>query len=177
MTFSRVRALIVVAALLITAGAMVLMATTRDSQTGAREPNNCPSGLVPADITMPDKREDVTVNVYNGTKTIGLAEKVGRELEYRKFKVNKVATAPGKKIYDDIVTIVYGPEAVGRGWLTSANFLVDDSVIMDFQIDRKGKEVDIILGTQFLQLASPTEVNQSIAQNGKPLLPEGTCEM
>jgi hypothetical protein len=177
MTFARVRALIVVAALLVTAGAMVLMAINRDSQIRANNPDACPSGLVPADIEMPAKREDVTINVYNGTKTPGLAEKIGRELEYRKFKVNKVASAPGGKTTDNIATIVYGPLAVGAGWLTSANFLVDDDVEMRFEIDRQGAEVDIILGTQFLQLASPTEVNQAIAQNGKPLLPDGTCEI
>lgn len=177
MTFSRVRAVIVVAALLITAGAMVLMAISRDSQAHPTQPSTCPSGLVPANIKMPERREDVTINVYNGTSTPGLAEKIGRELEYRKFKVNKKATAPKGKRYDNIVTIIYGPAAVGAGWLASANFLVDDAVEMQFQIDREGAEVDIILGTKFLQLASPTEVNQSIAQNGKPLLPPGTCEL
>src|SRR3954466_10313716 len=113
MTFSRVRAFIVVAALLVTAAAMVITAITRDTQTRTTEPNACPSGLIPANIKMPERREDVTINVYNGTKTPGLAEKVARELKYRKFNVNKVSTAPGNKVYDDIVTIVYGPEAVG----------------------------------------------------------------
>jgi hypothetical protein len=34
----------------------------------------------------------------------------------------------------------------------------------------------VILGTEFQQLATVTEVNQSIAAIGTPDLPEGTCE-
>jgi hypothetical protein len=48
---------------------------------------------------------------------------------------------------------------------------------MDFDIKRKGAEVDVTLGTQFQQLATTTEVNQSIAEIGNPTLPPGTCEL
>ena len=57
----------------------------------------------------------------------------------------------------------------------SAYFLVNQAT-MQFDIKRKGGEVDVILGTQFQQLATTTEVNQSIAIIGKPPLEPGTCE-
>ncbi len=174
MTFARVRALVVVAALFITAGVVVLMAINRDTQTRTAHNTVCPPGLVPAKIKMPE-RNQVTVNVINGTKTVGLAQKIGDELKFRGFHVDKTATAPGKPV-DQIAVIVFGPNAVGAAWLVSANFLVDEAE-MDFDINRKGAEVDVTLGIQFQQLATTTEVNQSIAAIGNPPLPPGTCEL
>jgi hypothetical protein len=36
--------------------------------------------------------------------------------------------------------------------------------------------VDVLLGSKFQQLATSTEVNQSIAAKGSPRLEPGTCE-
>jgi hypothetical protein len=175
MTFARVRALIFVAVLFVTAGVVVVMAITRDSQTRAAQASSCPSGLVPARTKMPE-RDQVTINVYNGTKIVGLAEKIGGEFKFRGFKVKKQATAPGNKQVNEIAVISFGPKAVGAAYLVSANFLVDQAV-MEFDIDRADAEVDVTLGTKFQQLATSTEVNQSIAALGNPALPPGTCEM
>ena len=174
MTFSRVRALIIVAVLFITAGVVVIMAIGRDSQTKATASNSCPEGLVPAKIKMPERNE-VTINVFNGTPRIGLAQQIGGEFKNRGFNVNKMDTAADNKTYDEIAIITYGPDAVGAAWLVSAYFLVDEAK-MDFDIKRKGAEVDVIIGTKFQQLATTTEVNQSIAALGNPELEEGTCE-
>lgn len=175
MTFTRVRALIFVAVLFISAGVVVIMAITRDSQARQSHGADCPPGLVGAKIKMPE-RGQVTINIYNGTKNPGLADKVGAEFRNRGFTVRKVQTAPGNRVYDEIAVITYGPEAVGAGSLVSAYFLVDEAK-MQFEIKRKGAEVDVIIGTQYQQLATTTEVNQSIAALGNPELPPGTCEM
>jgi hypothetical protein len=174
MTFSRIRALIFVALLFIAAGVVVVMAVARDSQTNKAHGSTCAEGLVPARTHMPE-RNQVTINVINGTKTPGLAQQVAREFKVRGYKVNKIETATGKPV-DQIAVIAYGPEAVGAAWLVSANFLVDEAE-MDFDIKRKGVEVDVTIGTQYAQLATITEVNQSIAAIGNPLLPPGTCEL
>jgi hypothetical protein len=163
-----------VAVLFITAGVVVIMAISRDTQTQAAPGTICPSGLVPARTKMPE-RNQVAINVYNGTKTPGLAQKVGSEFQSRGFTVRKMQTAAGNRIYDQIAVITYGPDAVGAAWLVSAYFLVNQAK-MDFEIKRKGPEVDVIIGTQFEQLATTTEVNQSIAAIGNPDLPPGTCE-
>jgi len=173
MTFARIRALIFVALLFIAAAIVVATAITKDTQTSTAHSSTCAAGLVPAKVRMPE-RNQVTVNVINGTKTIGLAQEIGDELKFRGFKVDKMSTAA--KPVDQIAVIVYGPDAVGAAWLVSANFLVDEAE-MDFDIKRKGSEVDVTLGTRFQQLATVTEVNQSIAAIGNPLLPPGTCEL
>ncbi len=174
MTFARVRALIAVAVLFVTAGVVVIMAIGRDSQTKPLSVDPCPSGLVPARVKMPE-RNDVTINVFNGTKKVGLAQQIGGEFKNRGFNVKKTETAPGNKVSDQIAEITFGPEAVGAAWLVSAYFLVDEAKMI-FDIKRKGAEVDVVIGTQFQQLATTTEVNQSIAALGNPELPPGTCE-
>ena len=174
MTFARVRALIVVAVLFIAAGVVVIMAIGRDTQTSASTTDTC-GGLVPAKIKMPNDRGQITINVFNGTSKTGLAQQVGGEFANRGFKVGKTDTLPDDKKLDEIAVITYGPEAVGAATLVSAYFLVDGAS-MKWDIKRKGPEVDVTIGEKFQQLATTTEVNQSIAALGNPNLPEGTCE-
>jgi hypothetical protein len=177
MTFSRVRALIVVAVLFVTAGVVVIMAIGRDTQTRASHNQSCAPGEVPAHNDMPD-RNLVKINVYNGTSRVDLAADIGGEFKNRGFQVGKMDTAPPKadgKPYDNIATIIYGPEAVGSAFEVSAYFLANQAD-MQFNIKRTGGEVDVILGDKFQQLATSTEVNQSIAIIGRPPLEPGTCE-
>jgi hypothetical protein len=175
MTFARVRALIVVAVLFIAAGVVVIMAIGRDTQTSAATKGACDGGLVPAKIKMPDKRSDVTLNVVNGTSKVGLADQVATEFKNRGFTINKTLTAPDDQRTDAIAIVRYGPEAIGKAWLVSAFFLVDEAK-MQLDLKRKGAEVDVVVGAGFQQLATTTEVNQSIAAMGSPTLPQGTCQ-
>ena len=177
MTFSKVRALIFVAVLFVTAGIVVIMAIGRDTQTQASHRQSCKPGEVPAHNDMPE-RNQVKLNVLNGTSRVGLAEDIGAQFKSRGFVIGKMATAPAKqdgKPYDNIATIIYGPDAVGAAALVSAYFLANQAT-MQFNIKRTGAEVDVILGNQFQQLATTTEVNQSIAIIGRPPLEPGTCE-
>jgi hypothetical protein len=173
MTFARVRALIVVGVLFVGALVAVGFALTRDTQTRAAATTQCPPGAVPASLRLPERHE-VKLNIYNGTKQVGLASKVGTDLKNREFKVGKMQSTPGNRIYDTIATIKFGPKAVGGAQLMNAYFLGE--AVMTFDINRKDDVIDIFLGTQFQQLATSTEVNQSIAVLGEPVLPPGTCD-
>jgi hypothetical protein len=175
MTFARIRALIFVGLLFIIAAVAVVVTLDKDTQSKAHTGAGCPVGMVPADLVMPDHRKDIKLNVYNGTKTPGLANKVGEEFKNREFDVLKEATAPGNKVYTDVAVIRYGPKTVGRAWLLSAYFL-GNADMTGFDIKRTDDVVDVIIGTGFQQLATTTEVNQSIAQLGPPQLPPGTCD-
>jgi hypothetical protein len=175
MTFARVRALIFVAVLFMTAGVVVIMAIGRDSQTQPIVGTSCPSGMVPAKVRMPDEFE-VTVNVYNGTRKVGMAEDISEQLKNRGFKIKKRGNPPGNKVYENEIAVInYGPPTVGAAFLVSAYFLAGQAS-MNFDLERTDATVDVILGTEFQQLATVTEVNQSIAAIGTPTLPDGTCE-
>jgi hypothetical protein len=124
---------------------------------------------------VPDDRNQVTINVYNGTARVGLADQIGGEFSNRGFNVAKMESAPDGKVYERVALITFGPDALGSSWLVSAYFLADEAE-MNFDRERTGAEVDVTLGAKFQQLATSTEVNQSISQMGRPQLYPGTCE-
>ena len=172
MTFTRVRALIFVAVLFVTAGVVVLTAINRDTQV-LPPADKCAPGDIRANISVPENYQ-VTINLYNGTSRIGLADQIGGEFENRGFNVGKMETAPEGLLYEGVALITFGPDAVGSSWLVSAYFLADEAK-MSFDRERTGAEVDVTLGAKFQQLATSTEVNQSIAQMQRPELYPGTC--
>ena len=67
----------------------------------------------------------------------------------------------------------YGPEAVGSAWLLRAYFL--NQADAQYDAKRKGVVVDVVIGSSFQQLATTTEVNQSLVELGEPELPVGAC--
>jgi hypothetical protein len=172
MTFPRVRAMIFVAVLFVTAGVVVLTAVNRDTQLQPPE-DPCGPGQIRVNVAVVDE-EHVTLNVYNATQRRGLAEQITAEFGNRGFTANTMEGVPEGGPYDLAGYLVYGPDAVGAAWLVSAYFL-DGEYEGTFQPERVGPEVDVILGNGFQQLATSTEVNQAIAANGRPRPPDGTC--
>jgi hypothetical protein len=175
MTFQRVRAMIIVAVLFITAGVVVLTAIVRDRQTQPKA-EECPAGSIRMNVTLPASFSDVTLNVYNGTSRRGLADQISGEFANRGFQIGKVEVAPNGEQYDKIAKITFGREGFANAWLLKAFFLTD-AAEMVFDEEREGADIDVILGSEFQQLATSTEVNQGIAANGEPSLRHypGTC--
>lgn len=171
MSFARVRALVVVGVLAVAAIIFVITALVRDSQGGAVTGEDCPAGAQMADVTLPDDPAEVTVKVYNGTNTPRLAESVTNEFKNRRFTVQKPAESKTK--YKGVAEIRYGPDAVGKAQLLRAYFLALSK--MEYNAKRKGAVIDIVIGSQYRQLATTTEVNQSLVEVGEPTLPPGAC--
>ena len=171
MSFARVRALVVVGVLAVAAVVFVVVALVRDTQGDADLGGGCPDGAVMANVTLPDDPDQVTVRVFNGTKTAGLADSVTNEFKNRRFKTQK--PAENKKKVDGVAVMRYGPEAVGSAWLLRAYFLNQADVQYDAK--RKGGVVDVVVGSGFQQLATTTEVNQSLVELGEPEVPLGAC--
>ena len=172
MSFARVRALIVVGILVLTAGILVVTALLKDKQTTPIQAQGCAKNAVIANIKLPEPSA-VKINVYNATAKPGLATDEENEFKARRFTVDKVGNDPKAKKVDGVAVLRYGPKAAGAAWLLRAYFL--DQAKQEFDITRKDDEVDVVLGNGFKQLATTTEVNQALAQLGNPTLPEGTC--
>jgi hypothetical protein len=178
MSFPRVRAMIFVAVLFVTAGVVVVTAINRDSQLQPPQ-DPCEPGQIRVNVDVPDE-EQVTVNVYNATERPGLAEQISNELANRGFTANTMQGLPEGARYEEAAPynlagyIFFGPEGVGAAWLVSAYFL-DGEYDPQFLEDKEGPEVDLILGNGFKQLTTQTEVNQRIADLGQPEPPPGTC--
>jgi hypothetical protein len=170
MSFARVRALVVVGLLAAIALVFVVVALVRDTQSKAGTTADCPEGWPIADVRLREQK-DVKINVYNGTDEAGLAGSVADDSRNRKFQVKKEANAP--KAVDGVAVLRYGPKGVGSAHLLRAYFL--NEAKLDPDLKRKDDTVDVILGNGSQQLATTTEVNQSLGDLGSPQAPTGTC--
>ncbi|MEU1686302.1 LytR C-terminal domain-containing protein [Micromonospora sp. NPDC005707] len=164
------RALVVVGLLAVIALVFVIVTLVRDTQGTAATAEDCPEGWPVADLRLREQK-DVKINVYNGTDEIGLAGGVADDFRNRKFQVKKEGNAP--KAVDDVAVLRYGPKGVGSAHLLRAYFL--NNAKLEPDLKRKDDTVDVILGNGFQQLATTTEVNQSLGDLGSPQAPTGTC--
>jgi len=171
MSFARVRALVVIGVLAVAAIVFVVVALVRDTQGDAVADSGCPEGAPLADVTLPADTKDVKLRVLNGTSTAGLAEKVSTDFENRGFSMQKPDESKSK--FDRIAIIRYGPKAVGNAQLIKAYFL--GKAKPEYQAKRTNDVVDVVIGAEFQQLATSTEVNQSLVELGEPELPPGAC--
>jgi hypothetical protein len=171
MSFARVRALVVVGVLAVAAVVFVVVALVRDTQGGPDVGEGCPDGAPKANIQLPDDTADVKVKILNGTSTAGLAEKVTSDFKNRGFAMQKPGESKTK--FDRIAVIAYGPKTVGNAQLLKAFFL--GKARPQYNPKRTSDVVDIVIGAEYQQLATSTEVNQSLVELGEPELPPGAC--
>lgn len=169
LSFARVRALAVLTFLIVGALVSVAIALGRDSDQQPVE--TCPVGWPVADLTVREQK-DVKINIINGAGRDGLADIVGDNFANRDFQVLERVDDSEESV-EGVGRLRFGPAGVGSAHLVRAYFL--DLVELDYELDREGDVVDVIVGAGFQQLATPTEFNQSIAQLGRPQLPENTC--
>ncbi len=171
MSFARVRALVVIGVLAVAAIVFVVVALVRDTQGEALAEGGCPEGAPLANVTLPRDPKDVKVRVLNGTSTAGLAEKVSTDFKNRGFSMQKPAESKSK--FERIAIIRYGPQAVGDAQLLKAYFL--GKAKPEYSAKRADDIVEIVVGAEYAQLATSTEVNQSLVELGEPEVPPGAC--
>ncbi|MGH3740559.1 MAG: LytR C-terminal domain-containing protein [Micromonosporaceae bacterium] len=172
MTLSRVRALLVMGTLVAVAAGFVIWAIVRDSQSVAERPERtCPEGAVPAATAIPAPKK-VKINVYNDTDKDGLASSVAEQLKTRGFQVGKVRNDPDPAPVKGSAELRYGPAGLGSAHLLRAYF-TDAQPEPD--VERTGSTVDVVLGMEFRQLATPAEVNDALRLIGDPSPPPGMC--
>ncbi|MBO3736066.1 LytR C-terminal domain-containing protein [Actinoplanes flavus] len=171
MSFARVRALVVVGVLAVAAIVFVVVALFRDTQRNTANGSDCPAGAPLADMRLPDDPAEITVKVFNGTNRAGLADQVTTEFKNRRFTVQDPGKSKTK--FNGVAEVRFGPDAAGKAQLIRAYFLAQSKMV--YNAKRKGDVIDIVIGDQFQQLATTTEVNQSLVEVGEPTLPPGAC--
>jgi hypothetical protein len=172
MSFARVRALVIVGALFLAAGIFVVVAIVRDTQTTKKAAAGCPNGYVVVNAQLPTDLKKVKIKVFNATPTTGLAEQVGDAFANRGFTVDK-KKGNNPKAVADVAVLRYGPKAVGNAWLLRAYFL--NQATPQYDKTRPDDVVDVVIGNGYRQMATETEVKQSLAMLGNPTLPDGSC--
>jgi hypothetical protein len=169
-SFTRVRAYLVIGVLAVAAIVVVVVALVRDSQ-GDAAAGDCPDGAAIANLTLPSEAKQVKLRVLNGTRTTGLADRVSEEFKNRGFRVQPSKNSKTK--VTQIAVIQYGPKSVGSAQWIKAFFLGEAKA--DYNAARTTEVIDIVIGDQYRQLGTDTEVNQSLAQLSTPSLPPGAC--
>jgi hypothetical protein len=173
MSLSRARALVLVSLLVLAALILVLIAVIKDHQSGSSYGASCAAGTVKVRTRpLPDTNQ-IKVNVYNGTATVGLATTVADEFRNRGFTVVNVKDAPQK--YAGTARLSYGRNEIAAAAVVNSYFLVKAEYAFD--IKRTDDVVDVTIGAQYTKLGTKTEVNQAQAQIGNPSPPPGTCDI
>jgi hypothetical protein len=170
MSFARVRAIVVVGVLVVAAVIFVVVALVRDTQGGSNNTEGCPKDWPRVNITLPEPKQ-VKIKVFNATNSDGAGAQVTEDFRNRKFQTQK--PQGDVKAVDGVAVLRYGPKAAGAAHLLRAYFL--DQAETDYDPKRTSDVVDVVIGKNFRQLATTTEVNQSLVELGQPQLPPQSC--
>jgi hypothetical protein len=178
MNAARIRALSIVGLLVIAAAALAFYTMGNDTQKKANYNKLCAANLVPITTKLPDEKE-ITLKIYNGTKTPGLAESLSERFRHFGFKVQPVDRKKDNRATTDAVAVItYGPKTVAAAQVVRAYFLMTDPSTdsnMQFSLKNTSPVVAVTIGGGYRQLGAPTEVHQAIAALGTPAAPPGTC--
>lgn len=158
--------------LLVTATLAIILSLSQNKVTALSPGVSCGKGEVRVDLSMPSDPSKVKLQIFNSTKTLGLASQVSADFKSRKFTVQKIGNS--KPVYKGIAKIKYGPKQVGTAWYLRAFFINEAQLVFDKNY--KSDVIQITLGNKFKKLASNTEKNQAIAAAGRPQLPKGGCQ-
>ncbi|GLH96661.1 LytR C-terminal domain-containing protein [Phytohabitans aurantiacus] len=173
MTFARVRAMVLIGALTVVGLIVALVTVFSDDQASGGASAGCKAGQPYADTEI--RQEDkITVSVYNGTGRAGVAAAVAADLSDRGFKAKAEKNDPNQADVDGVGMVRYGPEGVGSAQVVRA-YLFGEAT-REYDPNKKGAAVDLIVGKNFVELARLTDKNIALADLGQPEAPAGTCE-
>ncbi|WP_078591745.1 LytR C-terminal domain-containing protein [Streptomyces megasporus] len=114
------------------------------------------------------KPSAITVNVYNATTRSGLAKDTADALKKRGFTIGEVANAPAsldKKVKE--AGLLMGPPAAHRtGAFDVLHTQLPQARIKE--VDRKGGEIDLVIGKAFTGLAKEKDVREAMAALASP---------
>ncbi|GAA4909783.1 LytR C-terminal domain-containing protein [Streptomyces coeruleoprunus] len=128
----------------------------------------------PAPAPALPKPGQITVNVYNATPRSGLAKSTADELQKRGFAIGKVGNAPAA--YDKKVPgtgILLGAPTATKGALPVLGTQLKGASLKTDA--RATADVDLILGTAFKTLATPSDATAAMTTLLHPKPPTPTC--
>ncbi|MFF5793043.1 LytR C-terminal domain-containing protein [Paeniglutamicibacter sp. NPDC012692] len=104
----------------------------------------------------------MTINVMNGTQIAGLAGASAKKLEQRGFKVGEVGNARMSKV-NVVGAVISGPDGYAQA-MTVQRHIAGLTYVFDPK--RKGKTVDLVIGTKYKKLVKEPKVNTQPGQLG-----------
>lgn len=126
---------------------------TRATATTSPTPLPCVTVTVTPGASLP-KPAKVKVNVYNSTKTNGLARKTATELKDRGFVIANVDNDPQGQVVKGVAEIRYGPDGK-KGAQLLALYIPGATLVGG---DTKGATIDLAVGPDFGSILSAKQV-------------------
>jgi hypothetical protein len=126
--------------------------------SAAPAPPTCPTQ------TMVEPRA-TSLRVLNGTKRRGLARAVARELQVRTFRVASIDTERRKKSLTVVAELRYGPAGAKSATTVATQF---HAPVKKTKIKRKGKTVDVVLGTKYKAMVERKKALKAVALKPEP---------
>ena len=140
---------------------------SQPKSTATYVPQPCPpSGAKTVDVTT------LTINVYNGSESVGLATTVQQELEEAHLHITSANDWPGG-IYNGEVQIM-----ASKGGLTNAYSLAqifpNSTVQLDRSLSDSDTTVSVVLGKEYLQNALKSDEIKLLGAD-KPITAPSDC--
>jgi len=126
---------------------------TRSTAATSPTPLPCVTVTVTPGATLP-KPAKVKVNVYNSTKTNGLARKTAGELKDRGFIIGEVDNDPQGQVVKGVAEIRYGPDGAKNAQLL-ALYIPGATLVKE---DSTSAAVDLAVGPDFGSILSAKQV-------------------
>ncbi|HZG04316.1 MAG TPA: LytR C-terminal domain-containing protein [Streptomyces sp.] len=142
-------------------------ASARPTDKPGQRPGATGKGTRPGPGAYPEPSA-VTVNVYNATTRSGLAKKTADTLKKRGFRIGEVTNAPAsldKKVKE--AGLLMGPPSAHR----TGAFDVLATQLPGARVkavDRKGDEIDLVIGKAFRSLAEEKDARRALAALASP---------
>lgn len=118
-----------------------------DNGSPQAKASDCATGTAERPIAKPST---VTVNVYNATKTVGLAADVAAKLRARGYVIGEVDNDPLSKKITGSAEIRYGDS--GRAQARSARLAIKDAKLVNDK--RTDETVDLVIGAKYKELSA-----------------------
>ncbi|KUJ70293.1 hypothetical protein ACZ90_05230 [Streptomyces albus subsp. albus] len=157
-----------------TGGSDTAQAAGRDASHCRKTPASRTAATSAARAKALPRPGQITVNVYNATKRTGLAKDTAKVLKKRGFRIGKVGNAPAS--YDKKVKepglLLGAPSATSGAFDVLGTQLSGTRARNDA---RSGKDVDLIIGDAFTDLARQRDADRALAALTRPTPPPTTA--
>jgi hypothetical protein len=154
-------------ATLATAGGIGLATVDRPAPRTAATPAASPASS--CRLALPSDPGEVRIKVIAGADR---ATQVTEQLTERGFRATGSGWIdPDTDSRGTVAVLRYGPRAVGAATLVQA--LIGSGAVLKFQPHWDEDAVELVLGNEFQQLATTTELNQNLVELGEPTPPPG----
>ncbi len=165
-------ALLIIAMLALFAGGFGISRylSTRSTTAAAKDPVPAPCVTVQVTPTADlPKPSEVKANVYNSTKTAGLAKRTAADLVKRGFAVGTIDNDPKGTVVTGVAEIRYGPEGAQAAELMA--FYLPGATLVE--TSAKDATIDVAVGAEFTSVLTTKQAAAALTSPSPSLSGSG----